>query len=246
MLIISLGRSLLFSVIWNTIFQEKYDTETGLVTAKKRQTFEPLARPNIKWGSQFPQLHFKRLEFPSLSFSRMLGTSTRKTARQTSSLINSALASWASIGPLVPRWVMRRDLVSPMFTIILQRDTIDIEGNAGMLSIGEMPSGVSEDQLTWVPLRNYSSDEGGLPSPPDSPYEASVYFFNPASPILTGSFQIYPIAWEVMIDDVYFNGERLPRSNLSSSSIALSALMDTVCFFFLVHLNYFPVSLIFI
>jgi len=78
-----------------------------------------------------------------------------------------------------------------------------------MLSIGEMPSGVSEDKLTWVPLRNYSYDEGGLPSPPDSPYE------------------VYPIAWEVMIDDVYFNGERLPRSNISSPFIQLSALIDT-------------------
>ena len=31
-----------------------------------------------------------------------------------------------------------------------------------------------------------------------------------------------------MIDDVYFNGERLPRSNLSSQFIQLSALIDTV------------------
>ena len=35
-----------------------------------------------------------------------------------------------------------------------------------------------------------------------------------------------------MIDDVYFNGERLPRSNISSSLIPLSALIDTVSFFF--------------
>ena len=33
-----------------------------------------------------------------------------------------------------------------------------------------------------------------------------------------------------MIDDVYFNGERLPRSNISSPFIQLSAL-DTVSFF---------------
>ena len=61
-----------------------------------------------------------------------------------------------------------------MFTIIFQRDTIDVGGNAGMLSIGEMPSGVSEDKLTWVPLRNYTADEGGMPGPPDSPNEVSV------------------------------------------------------------------------
>ena len=43
--------------------------------------------------------------------------------------------------------------------------------------------------------------------------------------------QVYPIAWEVMIDDVYFNGERLPRSNISFPFIQLSALIDTVSFF---------------
>jgi len=138
-----------------------------------------------------------------------LGMTTGKAARQTSSLVNSALASWGSIGPLLGRWVMQHELTSPMFTITLQRDTMDVGGNAGMLSIGEMPSGVSEDKLTWVPLRNYTSDEGGLPAPSDSPNE------------------VYPIAWEVMIDDVYFNGERLSRSNMSSSTIALSALIDT-------------------
>ena len=37
-----------------------------------------------------------------------------------------------------------------------------------------MPSGVSEDKLTWVPLRNYTADEGGMPGPPDSPNEVSV------------------------------------------------------------------------
>ena len=32
-----------------------------------------------------------------------------------------------------------------MYTLTLQRDSIQVGGNAGMLSIGEMPSGVSED-----------------------------------------------------------------------------------------------------
>ena len=66
---------------------------------------------------------------------------------------------------------MRNGLMSPMFAITLQRNTIDV---GGMLSVGEMPSGVSEDKLTWVPLRNYTADEGGMPGPPDSPNEVSV------------------------------------------------------------------------
>lgn len=222
------------SVIWNSVFQGKYDTQTGAVTAKKRDTIAPLPRLNIKWGSQFPQLHFKRLGFPSLSHIRR--TYPGKVARQASSLVTSALSSWATIGPLLGRWAMRHELMSPMFTITLQRNTIDVGGNAGMLSIGEMPSGVSQDMLTWVPLRNYSSDEGGLPSPSDSPNEVSVLQLRiyPVYLISISMCQVYPIAWEVMIDDVYFNGERLPRSNLSSSSIALSALMDTVSFSFFI------------
>ena len=40
-----------------------------------------------------------------------------------------------------------------------------------MLSIGEMPSAVSEDSLTWVPIRPYPYMQGGLPAPLDSPNE---------------------------------------------------------------------------
>ena len=39
---------------------------------------------------------------------------------------------------------------------------------------------------------------------------------------------MYPLAWEVALDDVYLDGVKLPRSTLSSSSISLSALIDTV------------------
>jgi len=35
------------------------------------------------------------------------------------------------------------------------------------------------------------------------------------------------MTWEVALDDVYLDGEKLPRSTLSSSSISLSALIDT-------------------
>ena len=177
MLIYFSGQFFSLSVIWNLIFQQKYDTQAGVVTAKKRDSIIPLSRPNIKWGSQFPQLHFKRLEFPSIP--GILGMRTRKVTRQTSYLINSALSSWANIGPLLGRWVMRHELMSPMFTITLQRNTIDVGGNAGMLSIGEMPGDVSEDKLTWVPLRNYTVEEGGMPGPPDSPNEVSVVLTTP-------------------------------------------------------------------
>ncbi|KAG6878986.1 hypothetical protein C0992_006080, partial [Termitomyces sp. T32_za158] len=50
--------------------------------------------------------------------------------------------------------------------------------------------------------------EGGLPPPPDSPKE------------------VYPITWEIFVDDVYLDGDKLPRSS-ASPGIELSALVDT-------------------
>lgn len=41
--------------------------------------------------------------------------------------------------------------------------------------------------------------------------------------------QVYPLVWEIPVDDVYFDGQKLPRSTVSSPSISLSALLDTVC-----------------
>ena len=36
------------------------------------------------------------------------------------------------------------------------------------------------------------------------------------------------MAWEIAVDDVYFDGTKLARSTLSPPSITLSALLDTV------------------
>lgn len=61
-----------------------------------------------------------------------------------------------------------------MFTTTLQRDTLDIGGNVGLLSIGELPAGIQSDSLTWVPVRAYTPQEGGLPPSPEAPKEVSV------------------------------------------------------------------------
>jgi hypothetical protein len=49
--------------------------------------------------------------------------------------------------------------------------------------------------------------------------------------------QVYPYTWEVFLDDVFLDGVRLPRSQLSTPDIQLSALIDTVRFIYL-----YPVS----
>jgi len=54
--------------------------------------------------------------------------------------------------------------------ITLSRDTIDISGH-GQLTLGKLPDGVDNSSLTWVPVRLYSPDEGGLRSPTFAPNE---------------------------------------------------------------------------
>ena len=45
--------------------------------------------------------------------------------------------------------------------------------------------------------------------------------------------QVYPYTWDVFLDDVFLDGVRLPRSQLSTPDIQLSALIDTVRFIYL-------------
>lgn len=80
-------------------------------------------------------------------------------------------SSIVSYGPLIPRLVAQGMLDSPMFSITLQRDTIQIGGNEGMLSIGQLPPSVHSESLTWVSVRGYPPSQGGLNPPSDAPGE---------------------------------------------------------------------------
>lgn len=176
----------------------------------------------------FPDFNFRRPTFPSFEF--LLPPSHAHTKRQNATLLSSAevIASFATYGPLFTRLISQNMVESPMFAITLQRDTVDIGGNVGSLSIGELPNGIQTDSLTWVPLRAYTPQEGGLPPAPEAPNEVS-YGHVPHSDVKAEKIcQIYPLVWEIPIDDVYFDDVKLPRSSLSPPSISLSALIDTV------------------
>ena len=54
---------------------------------------------------------------------------------------------------------------------MLQRDTIDVSGNNGALTIGKLPDGIDNSSLTWVPVRLYSPRDGGLNPPTFAPGE---------------------------------------------------------------------------
>ena len=83
-------------------------------------------------------------------------------------------SSIESYGPLIPRLVAEGKLDYPLFSITLQRDSIEIGGNEGMLSIGQLPPTVSTDSLTWVGVRGYPPSRGGLNPPSDAPGEVRL------------------------------------------------------------------------
>lgn len=118
--------------------------------------------------AQLPDFTRRGVPFPNLDFLRP-GHEKRQNATVSSSLISSM----TQYGPLFTRLINQNVLALPMFAITLQRDSVDIGGNAGMLSIGELPGNIDTNSLTWVPLREYPYSQGGLPAPSNAPNEVT-------------------------------------------------------------------------
>ncbi|KAI9443354.1 acid protease [Lactarius indigo] len=87
--------------------------------------------------------------------------------------------------------------------VMLQRDAIDVSRNNGALTIGKLPDGIDNSSLTWVPVRLYKSEDGGLSPPTFAPNEV------------------------LPLDGIMLDGQRLPASKITGSSSTLSALLDT-------------------
>jgi hypothetical protein len=144
------------SIIWNKLLASRVARETSL-EVRNLSTFRPHVFSDLSGihGHPTPAMlsHLDQSLFPS---------------------VDDILASFASNGPLLPRLILTGALTSPIVAISLQRDTVDIGGNQGMLSIGELPAGLAMEDLTWVPLRGYTTAEGGLPAPEESPNEVHL------------------------------------------------------------------------
>ena len=214
----------LSSEIWPSLFRQQVEN----TKLSRRVVTNPGERLPVYSNSSSDSVDSRRSKFPSIQ--DIFRSEFRYKTRETESLssLQAAFTSWSINGPFFPRLVIQGLLTQPMVVVSLQRNSIDVGGNLGMLSIGELPAGVNSLDLTWVPLRGYSSDIGGLPAPSDSPSE--VRGCVPAHDDSTDSqtLQVYPLTWEVMIDNVYLDGEKLPLSTLTPPSIGLSALIDTV------------------
>ncbi|KAG0693293.1 aspartic peptidase domain-containing protein [Suillus ampliporus] len=190
------------SVIWTDMFVNQHQVSRR--RSLHREAVPRITATSRNYGSRLFNESILRIS-SSRHTKPPSNQSLPQQKRQTTGA--SIISSFGVTGPFIPRLVSLGALVSPMFTIALQRETIEIGGNEGMLSIGGLPPGIQNESLTWIPVRKYTLQQGGLTQ--DAPREA------------------YPIAWEIPVDDVFFDGVKLPRSQLSSPNISLSALVDT-------------------
>ncbi|KAJ3558958.1 hypothetical protein NM688_g626 [Phlebia brevispora] len=145
------------------------------------------------------------LGFPTQSF---VQASVVDFEFNTPSTTDEFVSNINTFGPLISRLAMSGDLDQPMFSITLQRDTIDVSGK-GQITVGDLPQGVDNSSITWVPVRLYDSGDGGLNAPSFAPNE------------------IYPLRWEVPLDAVFLDGQQLAPTTLTGASPELSALVDT-------------------
>lgn len=130
---------------------------------------------NLKANDRFPgrQNNWFRKNQPSAS-SAFDPLTTIKQRRQIASS-DVLLSSFATIGPFIPRLVARGELAAPLFVVTLQRASIEVGGNEGMLYIGELPPTVNNASLTWVPVRGYGVAQGGIKPPANDPDEVCGY-----------------------------------------------------------------------
>ncbi|KAF5377947.1 hypothetical protein D9615_006755 [Tricholomella constricta] len=142
----------------------------------------------------------------------------------------------ATDGPLLSRIAMTGELEQPMFSITLQRSTIDI-GGEGVLTVGKLPDGVDSSSLTWVPVRLYDVENGGLGPPIFAPDEASSPPLHPGEntliPIRPGlevSTSTQCSRWEIDLDGVFLDGRRVVDSTIPPVGVnpgRITALIDT-------------------
>lgn len=203
------------SVIWNELFKQQFPNDMQPPLEKRSPPrYSPLAslshlfsrpsRSKMQTRSRVAPDN-TRTRFPDLHSLLPQQTSSKDKRQQpiSSPSLADILGSFATNGPLISR-LSQNDFSLPQFTLTLQRDTVDVGGNVGMLSLGELPPGVNNDSLTWVPVRRYTAEQGGLPAQDD----------------------VYPIAWEIPVDNVFIDGQQLPQSTLSPG-ISVTALIDS-------------------
>ncbi|THH04541.1 hypothetical protein EW145_g5443 [Phellinidium pouzarii] len=198
------------SILWNELYT--IAVLKSLTAQTERHGFSE------EFSSSFPRI--LQTLFSTIIHNLAVNGNLQSTP-ETSSTVKgtSILSSFARYGPLIPRLVLADEfeipdsprLPSPQFTITVERTTPSLGGNVGELTLGGLPSDVSNASLAWAPVRLYTSAQNGVIIP-----EAEG--------------EIYPYAWDVPLGGVYFDGFRLADSALGDVALAgvgRSALVDT-------------------
>ena len=114
-----------------------------------------------------------------------------------------------------------------MYTLTLQRTVPTTEGsNAGVMTLGGLPSGISNDSLTWVPVKTY---------PVSVSLFSGLNSSRISSTLVDKVSQILPrtsYQWEVVVDGLYINGKLQHNSSVDPNITdmpgnGLTALFDS-------------------
>ncbi|KAF8508254.1 acid protease, partial [Hysterangium stoloniferum] len=119
----------------------------------------------------------------------------------TTAITDAFISTLSTQGPFMSRLAANGQLSQPLFTVTLQREVVEIGGNLGQLTLGALPAGVNQNDITWVPVRLYSQEDGGLAGSS------------------TNSSEV--VRWEVPLDKVTLNGQTLAAPSLNVSYTAL-------------------------
>jgi hypothetical protein len=119
-------------------------------------------------------------------------------------------------------------LREPMYTLTMQREEPTMEGsNAGVMTLGGLPSGISNDSLTWVPVKSYPTNISLFAS------FRTVQMPSTLVDEVTKILAATPFLWEVVIDGLFINGQLQQNSSVApeitnASGNGLTALFDSV------------------
>ncbi|TFK86551.1 acid protease [Polyporus arcularius HHB13444] len=143
------------------------------------------------------------LGFPLASILEDYAITVAKGVDITEVTYDWVIGNTSDSGPVIPRLSQTGAIERPMFSITLQRDTVDVSG-AGQLTIGELPAGIDNASITWVPVRLYDLTQDPDQAPPSAPNEKA-----------------YPFFWEVPLDAIFLDGEKLTQSPSAGNVTAL-------------------------
>lgn len=147
----------LWSVIWTDMFLSQHQ-----VSRRRSIHRDAVSRVTSMWRNYANRWFDKSIL--GISSSRHTDPLYQSMPQQKRHTMTSSaiISSFGVSGPFFARLVSLGGLALPMFVIALQRDTVEIGGNEGMLSIGGLPPGVQNESLTWVPVRKYTLQQDGL------------------------------------------------------------------------------------